>query len=412
MGRESRAGKKCARTPRPPSVEPFELMRPLLPDKASARLDALFDRLTGLKERFVGYPVTADLDYRELNRFLDFPLNNVGDPFKDGTYGLHTHEFEREVVHWFAELLHAPPEQTWGYVTNGGTEGNLYGLYLARELYPDGMVYASQDTHYSVAKNLRLLKMPHLMIRSREDGSIDEDDLRESMRIHRDVPPIVFANIGTTMKEGIDRVDRIRNILADLAIPRSYLHCDAALAGMTLPFQDRAPRFDFAEGIDSIAISGHKFIGSPVPCGIVLAKQEHVRRIARSIEYVGTLDTTIPGSRNGFTPLVLWHAIQHWGREGFAQRVHHCLGHAVYAVHRLRSVGVPAWRNPHAITVVFPRPSAEVLGRWQIAVQGNIGHLLVMPQITRAQIDALATDLARDRAPLSGERMVSVAESS
>jgi histidine decarboxylase len=250
------------------------------------------------------------------------------------------------------------------------------------------------------------------MIRSREDGSIDLEDLRESLRLHRDVPPILFANIGTTMKEGIDRIGAIRDILAELAIPRHYLHADAALAGMTLPFQQGAPGFDFAEGIDSIAISGHKFIGSPVPCGIVLARRSHVRRIARAIEYVGTLDTTIPGSRNGFTPLVLWHAIQRWGREGFARRVERCLGHAAYAVHRLRDAGIPAWRNPHAITVVFPRPGAELLQKWQIAVHGNIGHLLVMPQITRRQIDALAADLARDRAGTPGEPIESVAESS
>ncbi len=365
--------------------------------EAEKRLDALYERLTERRETFVGYPCTADLDYRELDRFLAFPLNNVGDPFKDGTYGLHTHDFEREVVQWFAGLLHAPADEVWGYVTNGGTEGNLYGLYLARELYPDGMVYASQDTHYSVAKNLRLLKMPHIMIKSREDGSMDLEDLRETIRIHRDVPPIIFANIGTTMKEGIDRVDAIRAILDDFAIGRRYIHCDAALSGMTLPFIEEAPPFDFRERIDSISISGHKFIGSPVPCGIVLADKGHVRRIARSIEYVGTLDTTIPGSRNGLTPLILWYAIQRWGREGFVKRVRHCLANADYAIQRFQEEGIPAWRNPHAITVVFPRPNDAILARWQIAVHGRIGHLLVMPHTGRPLIDDLATALAAER---------------
>ena len=369
-----------------------------LSPEAEERLDHLFERMTERRETFVGYPCTADLDYGELNRFLAFPLNNVGDPFKDGTYGLHTHEFEREVINWFAHLLHAPVDETWGYVTNGGTEGNLYGLYLARELYPDGMVYASQDTHYSVAKNLRLLKMPHIMIKSCDDGSMDLEDLRETIRIHRDVPPIIFANIGTTMKEGIDRIDAIRRLLDDFAIGRRYIHCDAALSGMTLPFMEDAPPFDFRERIDSISISGHKFIGSPVPCGIVLADKGHVRRIARSIEYVGTLDTTISGSRNGLSPLIIWYAIQRWGREGFAKRVRRCLANADYAIERFAIEGIPAWRNPHAITVVFPRPSEAILAHWQIAVQGRIGHLLVMPHTGRPLIDDLAAALAADRA--------------
>ena len=48
--------------------------------------------------------------------------------------------------------------------------------------------------------------MRHIMIRSQPNGEIDYDDLRETVRIRRDVPPIVFANIGTTMKESYNFV--------------------------------------------------------------------------------------------------------------------------------------------------------------------------------------------------------------
>ena len=147
-----------------------------------ARLDDLYRDIQKQVTNFSGYPVTADFDYRELFRFLFYPLNNVGDPFAPCIYHMHTHEFECEVLEWFAELTHAPEENWWGYVTNGGTEGNLYGLYLARELYPEGMVYFSQDTHYSVSKNLRLLRMPHIMIRSLSTGEMDYEDLHERRR--------------------------------------------------------------------------------------------------------------------------------------------------------------------------------------------------------------------------------------
>ena len=364
-----------------------------LPSEGKERLDQLYERLSVQRDHFVGYPCTADLDFHELYRFLDFPINNVGDPFKDGSYRLHTHEFEREVVKWFAELSHAPEESYWGYVTNGGTEGNMYGLYLARELYPEGICYYSEDTHYSVAKIMRVLKMQHIMIKSQDNGEIDYEDLRETIRIHRDVPPIIFANIGTTMKEAHDQIPEIRKILKDLAIPQSYIHCDGALAGMTLPFIEGAPRFDFAEGIDSLSISGHKFIGSPVPCGIVLANKAHVQRIARSIEYVGTLDTTITGSRNAITPLFLWYAIERWGHEGFKRRVDRCLANARYAVDRFKEIDIPAWRNEHAITVVFPRPDDQILHKWQIAVHDEIGHVLVMPHTSKELIDSLIRDI-------------------
>ena len=358
------------------------------------RLDELYEYVQQQYRTFVGYPCRGGFDYSPLFHFLAYPINNVGDPFAPSSYRVHTRQIEREVLAWFAELTHIAPDEYWGYVTNGGTEGNIYGLFLARELFPSGMVYYAEDTHYSVSKNLRVLNMKHIMIKSQPDGQIDYEDLYETLRIHRDVPPIILANIGTTMTEAVDDVGRIRAMLKDLAIRESYIHCDAALCGMTLPFIDGAPVYDFRAGIDSISISGHKFIGSPIPCGVVLAKRHYVERIARSIEYVGTLDTTLTGSRNGITPIFLWYAIRKNGREGFRRQVAECLANAEYAVRRLREIGVEAWRNPFAITVVFPRPPASVLEKWQIAVQGDRAHIILMQHVTRAHIDELVEDMA------------------
>jgi histidine decarboxylase len=357
------------------------------------RLDELYTDITDRFHSFVGYPCTADFDYSPLFRFLEFPINNVGDPFLPSTYRLSTRDFECEVLQWFAELMHAPENNYWGYVTNGGTEGNMYGLYLARELLPNGVVYYSEDTHYSVSKSLRVLRMQHIMIKSLCSGEIDYEDLRETIRIHRDVPPIIFANIGTTMKEGVDRIDKIREIINDLAIPVSYIHCDAALSGMILPFIEDAPVFDFRAGIDSISISGHKLIGSPIPCGVALAKKGNVDRIARSIEYVGTLDTTLSGSRNGITPLILWYALRKTGKDGFRRWVQGSLNQADYAVSKLREIGLDAWRNKFGITVVFPRPTEEIMAKWQIAVYNDYAHIIVMPHITSRQIDDLVDDI-------------------
>jgi histidine decarboxylase len=358
------------------------------------KLDGLFDKVRREAETLVGYPCSCSFDYSELYRFLSFPINNVGDPYAPSAYRINTKEIEQEVLSWFAELTHADPGSFWGYVTNGGSEGNLYGLYLARELMPEGMVYFSEDTHYSVSKNLRMLKMPNIMIRSLPNGEIDCDDLMETIRIHREVPPIIMANIGTTMKEAVDDIPQVRHVLRELAIPRSYIHCDAALDGMILPFIEEAPQWDFALGIDSLAISGHKFIGSPVPCGIALAKKGNVDLIARSIEYVGTLDTTVTGSRNGIAPLFLWYAIQRHGRGGFASAARRCVDLASYAVERFQSLGVEAWKNPFAITVVFPRPPAAVLDRWQIAVKDGYAHIICMPHFTRELIDRVTLEIA------------------
>lgn len=359
---------------------------PLSPQD-QARLDGLLAEVGVRTQHYLGYPVAKDFDYSSLLPFLSYPLNNLGDPFADSTWKVASREFEREVVAFFAELLRAPKDNWWGYVTNGGTEGNLYGLYLARELLPKGIVYYSQETHYSVAKNLHFLGMRSIMIRSQKSGEIDYDDLRETMRIHRDSPPIIFANIGTTMTEGRDDIRRIRAIIADLALVQSYIHADCALSGVICPFIEPRPPFDFADGADSMSISGHKFLGSPIPCGIVLAQKSHVDRIARGIAYIGSLDTTITGSRNGFTPLVLWYRIKSLGLDGIRERVTRALDTAAYAEAQLRACGVDAWRNPDCITVVLPRVPEALKEKYQLATANGITHLICLPNVSRGQID-------------------------
>lgn len=368
-----------------------------LPRTDQMQLDRFLERLQKVASREIGYPVAFDFDYSALEPFLSFSLNNAGDPFMPMTYLLNSHEFEREVVSFYAQMARAPEGQWWGYVTNGSTEGNLYGLYLARELLPEGIAYFSQDSHYSVGKNLHFLNMRHIMIRSQPNGEMDYEDLRETLRIRRDAPPIVFANIGTTMKEARDDIGLIRGILDELAIENRYVHCDAALCGGYAAFLEPPPAWDFEDGADSIAISGHKFIGSPIPCGIVLARKAHVERIGHSVAYIGSVDTTISGSRNGLTPLMLWYAIRALGLEGMRDRAQQALRVAAYAVEQFNRVGIEAWRNPQALTVVFPQPPDAVKEKWQLASAGGLSHLICMPHVRPEQIDELMSDIQAAR---------------
>ena len=369
---------------------------PSLSPEASQRLQSLQDALSDLSERFVGYPCSQDYDYPELAPFLRFSVNNVGDPFSDSIYRENTFQMECEVVDFFSRHVRASPDKTWGYMTSGGTEGNLYGLYLAREAFPDGIVYYSEHTHYSVAKLVRLLGVRNIMIRGLPNGEIDYEDLKATLQLHRDVPPIILANIGTTMHGAIDDLLRIKGLLKDLAITRSYIHCDAALSGMLLPWVDDPQPFGFDHGVDSLSVSGHKFIGSPMPCGVVIARQENVDRVARLIEYIGASDTTITGSRNALTPIVIWMAIQRWGEQGFRDRMRYGQQLADYTIDAFKKIGVTAWRHRNSLTVVFPRPSSAVIERWQIAPSEEIAHIITMPHVTTDMIDKLIADIAKE----------------
>ncbi|MGI9239440.1 MAG: histidine decarboxylase [Verrucomicrobiales bacterium] len=377
---------------------PTDSPAPGLSPEDQHRLDDLFEKFEHLNPRSIGYPCNQTWDYSSLYRFLQFSANNIGDPFQDTLFKMNTHDFEREVVEEFARFTQADPDDHWGYVTAGGTEGNMYGLYLARELHPDGIVYFSEQSHYSVAKILRLQHTRNIMLRSLPSGEMDYDDLRESIRIRRDVPPIIFANIGTTMKGAIDNLDRIREIFEELAIQDHYIHADAALSGMILPFVNNPPPWNFSDGVDSLSISGHKLIGAPLPCGIAMARKCHVDRIARSVEYVGVNDTTIMGSRSAFSPLILWYALKKLHEEGLATIVRRSLELADYAIEKFATIGVEAWRNSDSITVVFPRPPISLTEKWVIAPQGDIAHIITLPHVTREVIDSFVHDYAEARA--------------
>ena len=113
-------------------------------EEAKARLDALLHKFEDIGQRQVGYPSNQLFDYSALLPFLSYTANNVGDPFHDSNFRSNTHEMEREVIERFADMMHLDQEQAWGYITSGGTEGNMYGLYMGRELFPNGVVYYSK----------------------------------------------------------------------------------------------------------------------------------------------------------------------------------------------------------------------------------------------------------------------------
>jgi histidine decarboxylase len=151
-------------------------------------------------------------------------------------------------------------------------------------------------------------------------------------------------------------------------------------------------RIGFQSGADSIAVSGHKFIGSPIPCGIIMVKKSNRDRIGQSISYIGNMDTTISGSRNAITPVFLWYRIAKLGKAGLMQRASDALALAEYTVKQLQSVGVAVWRNQNALTVVFPKPSERICHKWQLASDGDLSHLICMPGVTKEQIDAFVLD--------------------
>ena len=370
----------------------------------------------------VGYPVNSDFDYSLLFDFLNFNINNVGDPYINSNYAVNSRMAEQPVLDFFAHLFHAADRNYWGYVASGGTEANMYGLYNGRVFLespskpsfvdrPTPIAYFSEDTHYSIQKALRMLKVPYKIIPSTVKGSIQVSKLMEAI-LQSDLdthPPLIAVTLGTTFKGAYDDVEEISNQLQKYQIERFYIHVDAALGGLFLPFLEehsgasgspqykghKVPIFDFRLPVGSIAVSGHKMIGTPCPCAIFMALKENMAYEWEKIDYIGTFDSTLSGSRNGLAAILLWYAIAARGVNGFREQALRMLDAAEYATQRIQATGFNAWKNDLGLSVVFDRPPEWLVHKWSLATVGDYAHLFAMGHVTRRLVDRLAKDLEK-----------------
>ena len=148
----------------------------------------------------------------------------------------------------------------------------------------------------------------------------------------------------------------------------------------------------FRHGIDSMSTSGHKMIGTPMPCGVLIARRAHVDRVASAIAYLRSSDTTLMGSRNGHAVLSIWSRLMGHGACGYRADVRACLARTAHLVAALRAADVPVLCNPYSLTVVFPQPSETIVRTYQLACNKGEAHAIVMPNVTDTLIGRFVSD--------------------
>ena len=225
-------------------------------------------------------------------------------------------------------------------------------------------------------------------IETQENGEINYRDFENKLVQNLDKDALINVNLGTTMKGAIDNPQEIYRILKKHNKHANYyMHADGALMGFVLPFLEHD--LFFKSHINSISISGHKFPGIMFPCGVFLMEKRFLSKVQKSIEYIGSNDCTISGSRNGHSAILLKYIIDKRGKEGFKEDVDKCVELAEYLVENLPN----AWRNHNSITVVFPKPRDDIIIKWQLATSGDISHVIAMPHVTKEKLDQFIKDV-------------------
>jgi histidine decarboxylase len=371
----------------------------LLKDKTKEEILTEFeDYIKDRTEFHLGYPYNLNFEYHNLSRFMKYSINNLGDPFQESNYGVHSRQFELDILKFFSKLWKI--SDYWGYVTNSGTEGNLQSILVARENFPDGILYASKESHYSIFKAAKFYRMDAVLINTSWDGCIKLDELRQEISKRLDKPIIINVNIGTTVKGAVDNLDGVLGVLKQLGVPRSkfYIHCDGALFALILPFLNFENKLtvDFDKDIDSIAVSGHKFLGCPMPCGIMMTRKKLMEPLFQPIEYLNSVDSTITGSRNGQSSLYIWNVLVDKGIDGLSKDATAVMENSKYMINKMKQCDISCFKNNLSNTVIFQKPSDKIIKKWQLACTGNIAHVVVMPSVSKKKIDIFIEDLIND----------------
>ena len=367
--------------------------RRTLPQDMLDRLMETEDRLRTAQMNHLGYPYNLSFGPglpATLQRFL---INNLGDPYVGSHYASEVCEMERQSITWLMRLWGCHNlDDYWGSIGASGTVGNIWGIYLGREALPDAILLHSDDAHYSIPKAARLQRIDACSLRSRPQGDLDLAALAEKLDTLKGRPVILVLTCGTTMKGAHDDIGGAIDLLdaAGYGKANRYVHVDGALNAMIIPFLQNAPdriRPMFDVGIDSISTAGHKMIGTPMPCGAIVARKVHVDRISSAVSYLKSNDTTLMGSRNGHAVLAIWARLFGHGYGGYAHDALSSTARATDLAGRLRASGADVLCNPHSVTVVFNEPEPQIVNKYQLACKNGQARAIVLPSVTDDLLD-------------------------
>ena len=296
-------------------------------------------------------------------------------------------------------------------------------------------------------------------------------------------PAIVILNYGSTFKGAYDNVEEAGNkIMEELKKQpvmqpgddplhhyfyvnyedqprrhvkrlRVWIHVDGALGATFMPFLEMAyrhgkttleklgiksgdeledvkkfPAFDFRlPFVCSINTSGHKWPGSPWACGIFMTRSKLVVKPPTNSEYVGSPDTTFAGSRNAFSPLILWNYISTHSYDDQVEAVLRCLDRVDYIFEELRKLQQyhgDLWveKSPLSLTIRFKKPNDQIIQKYSLGTDtlrdydenGSIikqhiyAHIFIMQTTTEKQISDFLADLQNDPNPFPAQETTAI----
>lgn len=243
---------------------------------------------------------------------------------KEGTFNF-TRYLEKKLLLKISEIIKLPFSPFSGYITSGGTEANIYAMWVAREWARNknkkskgGKIYwiIPNNAHYSIRKAIQLLDIDNntnneiITIKTDSLGGATYKKITEHIKKIRDNgndPIILPLTVMTTECGSIDPVREIDNFIIESKLNNIFFHIDAAFSGFFLPFLEEYKNIFSLKSLTSISVDFSKTIEGPVGVGAIIFRpglEEYASIYAPYLS--GNADQTLIGSRKGADVIAIY----------------------------------------------------------------------------------------------------------
>ncbi len=289
-------------------------------------------------------------------------------------------QLEANVLSWFAQWI-GLPAGAGGTLTSGGSLANFTGLVVARrarldENFLDATIYASRETHHSVAKAAMLAGFPPRHVRpidTDERFRARPDSLRAAIAADRAAglrPFLVVGNAGTT---NTGAVDPLRELAEVAAAENLWFHVDAAYGGFFALTERGRRTMDGLELADSVVLDPHKALFLPYGTGALVVRDGRVMRDALRMEAdylpppaeedLPDFHALSPELSRPFRGLRVWLPLQMLGVEPFRAALDEKLDLAAWLCDEVRAIpAVEILAEPQLSLFAFRLRRADLEG--------------------------------------------------
>jgi len=276
------------------------------------RRDVLPFPLGNTHPRFWGWVIGSGTATGMLAAMAEAAINTPA-----GGYDQSATYVERQVIDWLKEAMGFPADAS-GLLVSGGSMANLVGITVARsakagfDIRRDGVrgfrgepvLYASTETHSSIAKGVELLGLGNQALhRIPVDASyrIDLRALEQAIASDRAAGRHPLALVGNAATVNTGAIDDLEALAAIAKREGIWYHVDGAFGAIAALAPELRPMLKGMEQADSLAFDLHKWLHAQYDAGCILVRREEDHRAA-----FGGMPHYLAGSERGIVGQVRW----------------------------------------------------------------------------------------------------------